>query len=41
MNREFLELLIQHKALQDIPVLHIIRVLVAVLEIKEEQNEQK
>lgn len=41
MNREFLELLIQHKSLQDIPVLHIIKVLVAVLEIKEEQNEQK
>ena len=41
MNREFLELLIQHKTLQDIPVLHIIKVLVAVLEIEEEQNEQK
>lgn len=41
MNREFLKQLIQHKGIQDIPVLHIIKVLVAILEIEDEQNEQK
>lgn len=38
MSREFLRKLIQHKEIQDIPVLHIIKIVVAIEEIREEEN---
>ncbi len=36
MDREFLKLLMQHEGIQDIPVLHIIKILVAIVEIDDD-----